>query len=96
MDLDEYLGLFHYKNSIFQGYISNYKKEGEGICIFDNKAIIVGKFKNDQLSGQCLIMLYPQMYFLGGFTSGMLDGPFVVRSPDFTIDSQTNMNKIEG
>jgi hypothetical protein len=90
------LEFYHYKNSIYQGYISNYKREGEGICLFDNRAISFGTYKNDLLSNQTIIMLSPNMSFIGGFKRGMLDGPFVIRSPDYVIYSQTNMNKLEG
>lgn len=56
----------------------------------------MGSFKADQLSGNCLILLSPDTYFIGGLKRGMLDGSFTVRSPDLHIYSQTIMNRIQG
>lgn len=86
----------HYKNALFQGYIAKGKKEGNAITLIDNGAVIIGKFEVDQLCGQCVLMIYPDTYFMGTFKKGMLDGPFVVRSPRYCIYSQAVMNKIQG
>lgn len=90
------LELLHYKNAIFQGYITSLRKEGEAIVIFDNKSTLIGKFANDQLNDQCIIFLTSDTYFIGSFKKGLLDGSFVIRSPSYNIYSQTNLNKVEG
>jgi hypothetical protein len=41
-------------------------------------------------------MLTPDTYFMGTFKKGLLDGPFSIRSPKFSIYSQTKMNRVEG
>jgi hypothetical protein len=86
----------HYKNAIFHGFLSNLRKQGEAIVVFDNKAVLIGKFTNDQISDECVIMIAPDTYFIGTFKKGLLDGSFSIRSPRFSIYSQTRMNKVEG
>jgi hypothetical protein len=44
------LELLHYKNAIFHGYLSNQRKQGEAIVIYDNRAILIGNFSNDQIT----------------------------------------------
>jgi hypothetical protein len=90
------LELLHYKNAIFHGYLSGLRKQGEAIIVLDIKAIIIGRFANDQLSEDCVIMLAPDIYFIGTFKNGLLDGPFAIRSPRLSVYSQTRMGKVEG
>lgn len=88
--------MLHYKNAIFHGYISGLRKQGEAIVLLDNRAVLIGCYTNDQLSDQAVIILYPDTYFIGYFRNGLLDGPFTVRSPRFSIYSQARMGKVEG
>ena len=41
-------------------------------------------------------MLNPDTYFMGNFRKGLLDGSFSIRTPRFSIYSQTRTNKVEG
>ena len=79
----EYIrNVLHFKNCIHDGYFSpNMKREGPGITILDNGAIIVGNYRNDQNFGMTLIWIDMQTYFIGEFNKGALDGPFVIRAP---------------
>jgi hypothetical protein len=61
----------------------------------DNQALTIGKYKNDLLTGICLIWISHETYYIGYFTRGLLDGPFVIRSPLFVVYSQAISNKIE-
>lgn len=88
------LELLHYKNAIFHGYLSGLRKHGEAIVVLDIRAILIGKFSNDQLTDECVIMLTPDTYFIGSFKNGLLDGPFAIRSPRYSIYSQTRMGKV--
>lgn len=88
--------LLHYKNAIFHGYISAFRKNGEAIVMLDNGAIIIGRFANDQLEGECLIILTPTTYFLGSFKQGLLNGHFAVRSPVLSAYAQARSGRVEG
>ena len=41
-------------------------------------------------------MLSPDTYFMGSLKQGLLEGPFVIRSPRYNLYSQTVMNRIQG
>lgn len=86
----------HFKNGIFYGSVTDQRRQGEAICLYDNGAIFFGHFRANQPNGQCLIVLEPQTYFIGTLKKGMLDGSFTVRSPRLHIYSQTIMNRIQG
>lgn len=88
--------MLHYKNAIFHGYLSGLRKHGEAIVLLDNRGVLIGSYSNDQLSDQAVILLHPDTYFIGTFRNGLLDGPFTVRSPRFSIYSQARMGKVEG
>ena len=89
--------LLHLKNGIFQGRVGALgRKQGEAICLYDNGAVLCGKFTDDMLEGEAIIFLTPDTYFMGGLRRGMVDGPLVVRSPKMHIHATTNMNKIVG
>lgn len=57
------------------------RKNGGAITIFDNGAIFIGNFNNDQINDKCVIMLEHDIYFLGTFKKGMIDGNFSIRTP---------------
>lgn len=93
---EERVEVLHYKNGLFHGVVSDGRKQGEAICLYDAGAVLVGRFANDLISGQAVMLLSPDSYFMGSFKKGMLDGPFVLRTPQHAIYARTNMNKIEG
>jgi hypothetical protein len=93
---EERVEVLHYKNGLFHGVVSDARKQGEAICLYDAGAVLVGRFANDLISGQAVMLLSPESYFIGSFKKGMLDGPFVLRTPQYAIYARTNMNKIEG
>lgn len=88
--------LVHFKNGIFHGVLQAQQRQGQAICLYDNGAILIGNFKGGHPSGQSLIYLSPDSYFLGTLKKGILDGSFTVRSPRYHIYSQTILNRIQG
>ena len=88
--------LLHYKNAIFHGHIGKMRKNGEALIAFDAGSLFIGKFANDQMDEECVIILEPDTYFIGAFKKGALDGPFCVRSPRFSVYSQAQTNKVMG
>jgi hypothetical protein len=86
----------HFKNGLFYGCKQNNYRQGEAICLYDNGATFVGHFRANQPHGKCLIMLSPDTYFMGTLKQGLLEGPFVIRSPRFCLYSQTVSNRIQG
>lgn len=58
--------------------------------------MFIGKFANDQMDEECVIILDPDTYFIGTFKKGALDGPFCLRSPRFSVYSQAHCNKVVG
>lgn len=88
--------LVHFKNGIFHGATQGLLRQGQAICLYDIAALFVGNFKAGHPSGESLIYLSPQSYFLGTLKKGMLDGSFTVRSPRYHIYSQTILNRIQG
>lgn len=64
--------------------------------MIDNGSVVIGNFKNDQSIGISLIFISTDTYFMGEFNKGVLDGAFVIRSPDTTMYSTFNNNKIDG
>jgi hypothetical protein len=72
------------------------RKNGEALIAFDAGSLFIGKFTNDKMDDECVIILEPETYFIGNFKKGDLDGPFCVRSPRFSIYSQAHSNKVVG
>ena len=49
-----------------EGYFTNNQsREGYGVTIFDDSAIIIGRYKNDLLTGRALIWITLDTYFIG-------------------------------
>ena len=64
--------------------------------MYDNGAVFIGSYQQGQPSGKCLILLAPDVYFMGSLQRGLLDGPFVIRSSHLRIYARTHHNRING
>ena len=85
----------HYKNGIFHGEKTPHQ-QGTAICLYDNGAVFIGSYLANQPSGKCLILLSPDLYFMGSLKKGLLEGPFALRSPHLHIYAHTSNNRIQG
>jgi hypothetical protein len=52
----------------------NYKKEGNGVMMFDDGLFYIGQFKNDMFHGQALMVMPYGSVFFGHFEKNIIQG----------------------